>query len=84
MLEKPYHFSELADEMADMDGDMALDESVIKMFYYDYFADSNMETTMTAADFLNFISDNIVGSETFSDYIGTDMLENIDRIKKVF
>ncbi|MCM1363224.1 MAG: efflux RND transporter permease subunit [Clostridiales bacterium] len=82
MLEKPYHFTELADEITDMGGDMVLDESVIKMLYYDYFTDSDAETAMTAADFLNFISENIATNETFSDYIGEDLLENMDMIKK--
>ncbi|MCM1060528.1 MAG: MMPL family transporter [Eubacterium sp.] len=82
MLEKPYSYSELAGEISDMGGGSELDESVIKMLYYDYFSDDKTETKMTVSELLNFISDNVVSNETFSDYIDGDLLENIDMIEK--
>ncbi|MCM1167491.1 MAG: MMPL family transporter [Lachnospiraceae bacterium] len=84
MLEKPYSYTELAEKISDMGSDVALDESVIKMLYYDYFSDdaSMADTEMTVSELLNFISENVVNNVTFSERIGDDLLDNIEMIKK--
>ena len=80
-ISKPYTAEELAEKIADMGDSMALNASVIDMLYYDYYADGKMEL-MTAGEFLNFISDVVLKDETFADYIGEDMQENIDLIHR--
>lgn len=81
MLAKPYTAEELAEKIAAMSEDMALNPSILKMLYYDYYTHGTTGA-MTASDFLNFISDTVAGDETFSDYIDEDMLDNMELIEK--
>ena len=81
MLAKPYTADELAEEIAAMSEDMALNPSIIQMLYYNYYTGGETGT-MTASDFLYFVSDTVSGDETFSEYIDEEMLDNIDMIQK--
>ena len=81
---KPYTADELAETLEDMEEigeDISLDPAVISMLYYDYY--KHGETgTMTASDFLSFVSDTVRNDKTFSEYIDDDMKENADKLDK--
>lgn len=84
ILGKPYTSGELADALGDMSEDKrgySLDSGVIDMLYYDYY-NKGQVGTMTAAEFLSFISDTVMNDETFSDYIDDDIKENVDMLNK--
>ncbi|MBQ8202741.1 MAG: MMPL family transporter [Clostridia bacterium] len=81
ILGKPYTSGELAETLGDMGEDISLNSGVIDMLYYDYY-NSGKIGTMTAAEFLSFISDTVMNDETFSDYIDDDMKENVDMLEK--
>ncbi len=81
ILGKPYTSGELAEALGDMSEDISLNSGVIDMLYYDYY--NNGKTgTMTAAEFLSFISDTVMNDETFSEYIDDDMKENVEMLDK--
>lgn len=80
-LGKSYTSSQLAEEIASMSEDVALNSSVIDMLYYDYYTGGETGV-MTASEFLNFVSDTVPNDDTFSEYIDEDMLENMDMIQK--
>lgn len=73
MLNKPYTSDKLLSAVASMAGDVPLDESVIKMLYYDYYADGKTED-ITVSEFLSFVSENVVGNELFASYIDTESM----------
>ena len=81
ILGKPYTSSELAGELGNMGEDISLNSGVIDMLYYDYYKDGKTGT-MTAGEFLSFISDTVMNDETFSDFIDDDMKENVDMLNK--
>ncbi len=81
ILGKSYTSSELAGQLGNMSEDISLNSSVIDILYYDYH--NNGETgTMTAVEFLSFISDKVMNDETFSEYISDDVKENVDMLNK--
>ena len=81
MLNKGYSAKELAQEISGMSEDMKLDESILAMFYYDYYMNGQTQD-MTAGEFLAFVTDEVLENETFSESIDADMLENVDYMKK--
>lgn len=81
ILGKPYTSCELADALTDMGEDISLNSGVIDMLYYDYYKDG-VTGTMTASEFLSFVSDTVMNDETFSGYIDDDMKEHVDMLTK--
>lgn len=81
ILGKPYTSGELSNELGNMGEDISLNSGVIDMLYYDYYKDGKTGT-MTAAEFLSFISDTVMNDETFSDFIDDDMKKNVDMLNK--
>ncbi|MBQ3151513.1 MAG: MMPL family transporter [Clostridia bacterium] len=82
VLNRPYTSDKLLTAVAAMAGDVPIDESVIKMLYYDYYADGEARD-ITAGDFLAFVDSNIVGNELFSAYIDAESASgNLDMISK--
>ena len=79
ILGKPYTSSELADALHSMDESISLNSSIIDMLYYDYYHGGELGT-MTASQFLTFISDTVLNDETFSEYVDDDMKENIEML----
>lgn len=81
ILGKPYTSSELADTLNSMGENISLNSSVIDMLYYDYYSEGELGT-MTAGQFLTFISDTVLNDETFSEYLDDDMKENIEILNR--
>ncbi|MBQ2965116.1 MAG: MMPL family transporter [Clostridia bacterium] len=80
MLNRPYTSDKLLTAVAGMAGDVPLDESVIKMLYYDYYTGGETGK-ITVGDFLKFVSENVVGNELFASYIDADKMgESLDMI----
>ncbi len=79
-LGRRYSAGEMAEELADRGESMQLDESVLRMLYYDHAGGE--VSPMTAGDFLNFVSESVLGSDTFSDYIEPDRQEQMDLLQK--
>lgn len=80
-LGKPYTPAQLAEAVSEMGGDMNLDASLLNMLYYAYYADGE-PSPMTAEEFLQFVSGDVMENEAFSAYIDEDIRENMDMIRK--
>lgn len=50
------------------------------MLYYDYFSDGEMHPMM-AADFINFLADEVVNGRTFGDQFDDSVKESIRDLK---
>lgn len=80
MLNRPYTSDKLLTAVSAMAGDVPLDESVIKMLYYDYYTGGETGK-ITVGDFLKFVSENVVGNELFASYIDADKMgDSLDMI----
>ena len=71
---KQYTVEEMADVFAGMGGDVNMDPTVLKMFYYDY-ANNGETGTMKVGEFMTFVSEDVMTNETFSDRIDEGMKE---------
>lgn len=72
-LGKEMHYSDLASTFG-------MDESVMKMLYYNYFNEDGTGA-IKIADFINFLCDDVAQNETFSSEIDADMLSQLDMMK---
>ena len=81
ILGKPYTSDELVDALGDISEDISLNSGVIDMLYYDYY-NKGKTGTMTASEFLSFISNTVINDETFSEYIDDAMKEKVDMLDK--
>ena len=80
MLNRPYTSDKLLTAVVGMAGDVPLDESVIKMLYYDYYTGGETGK-ITVGDFLKFVSENVVGNELFASYIDAEQMgDSLDMI----
>lgn len=80
-LGRQYTARELAAELETYDLDMELDASMLAILYYHYY--SGGETgTIAVSDFLDFLAGDVLENETFAEYIGDELLGNIETIKK--
>ncbi len=77
-LGKEYTASEMADNLASLSDDIALDESVIDLLYYNYFAGDADLGTMTVAQFVTYIYEDLATNDLFADYIDDDMLAQLE------
>lgn len=59
----------------------SLDESLLGMLYYDYFAHGELHPMM-AADFIQFLADDVVNGKTFADQLDDSVKESISDLKK--
>ena len=57
------------------------DESLFNMLYYKYYGGET--GTITAGEFMRFLTEEVLTNETFKDYISDEMTENADTIKKL-
>ncbi len=83
LLGKPYTASEMADNIGSMtEGtDMDISADLLSILYYDYFAGDDLPE-LSVSDFLLFLSDYVADNETFSDYLGDDIRDNLDMMVK--
>ena len=77
---KPYTSADLVNVIGEMGGDLPLNSSMLDMIYYTYYSDSQELGTMTAGEFLSFISDTVAKDDSFSAYISDDMAGYMDMI----
>ena len=88
-LDKQHTASDMVDAVNDLSESMGSgktrdikpDESMFNMLYYKYYGGET--GTMTAGEFMSFIADDVLSNETFSSYIGDDMTENTEIIRKL-
>ena len=59
----------------------SLDESLLSMLYYDYFNQGKLQPMMVA-DFIQFLSNDVVNGKTFGDQFDDDVKESIRNLKK--
>lgn len=59
----------------------SLDEPLLGMLYYDYFTNGEIHP-MTAADFIQFLADDVVNGKTFQDQFDDSTKESIKDLKK--
>ncbi|MBR6522924.1 MAG: MMPL family transporter [Oscillospiraceae bacterium] len=81
VLGKPYTSEELVDVIGDMSDGASFDPAMIDLLYYDYYAGGELGT-MTAGEFLAFLSNDVMGNDAFSAHIDEAMLENKDLIDR--
>lgn len=81
-LGKSYTTSALADLLDDMDTDMTLEPELLDILYYDYYTDDTQLSAVTAAQFLNFIADDVAKNPTFAEHMDADMLSQVDDMKR--
>lgn len=74
-----YTAAELADALATMDSDIALDETLLELLYYEYFDASLYD--MTAGTFLDFLTE-VLEDETFSQYLDSDTLSGAEALSR--
>lgn len=88
LLGKSYTSKELLDALKDLGNDMGtevgdgtdLDPTMVDLIYYHYFDGELRPMTMSAL--LEFISDDVIHNDTFSEDIDEDILENSDRLHR--
>lgn len=83
-LGKEYTARKLSEELEDMDDfdvDVDMDESLINMIYYYHFKEGKI-STVTMSDFINFVTEDVMNNETFSDQLDDDMKDQVDDMKK--
>jgi hypothetical protein len=84
-LGKEYTAAELSQELDNLKPDMDIDESLLGIVYYTYFADGTtgaQAETMTAGDFLNFLADDVVHNKAFDAYIDDELRGTIGALQK--
>ncbi len=79
-LGKKMDAEEMSEAMNELGGDMRVNEDVIRMLYFTA-ADSALPT-LTAAEFLNFITDSVIPNETLNEYIDDSIRENVEYFDK--
>ncbi len=80
ILGKEYTSGDLADALDSYGVDLNLDASVLDLLYYNAF-DGSVDD-LTVSEFLNFLSDQVVDNETFSQYMDEDMADSADSLQK--
>ena len=80
-LGKAYTAEELAEEFKETDGGLSLAPAVIRMLYCDYY-NGGKTGTMTAGEFLTFLTDKVLDDEAFAEYVTDDIRENADLIRR--
>ncbi len=83
-LGKQYSAEDLADMMGEMTGensDMELSPDLLKILYYDYYTQGQVND-MTVGTFLSFLTNDVLKNETFTKEMDPEMLENADMMKK--
>lgn len=82
MIGKEYTADEMYDRIDELgDGETELSKSIVNMLYYSYFKDGKV-SPMTAAEFIDFLADDVIHGEDFANQIDDSLKENIDDLKK--
>lgn len=82
MIGKEYTADELYDRIGELgDGETELSQSIVNMLYYSYFEDGKV-SPMTAAEFIDFLADDVINGKDFANQIDDSLKENIDDLKK--
>ncbi|MCD8004540.1 MAG: efflux RND transporter permease subunit [Oscillospiraceae bacterium] len=79
-LGQSYTAAELADALAEMDSGIELDETLLELLYYEYFDAALYD--MTAGNFLDFLTGQVLENETFSQYLDGDVLGNSEKLAR--
>ena len=74
-LSKPYTSAQMTEKISEMSTDMALDKSMIDMLYYSHYG-ADTEIKLTAGEFLEFLSNDVLQNEAFSGYIDDSMKDS--------
>lgn len=82
MIGKEYTADEMYDRIGELgDGETELSKSIVNMLYYSYFENGKV-SPMTAAEFIDFLTDDVIHGEEFASQIDDSLRENIDDLKK--
>lgn len=76
-INEPLYYDELNSKLSSLGEEKNIDESLIKIIYYNYY-NKNNSNKMTLDEFINFIRSDIFTDEKFSKDITSDMKENIN------
>lgn len=79
-LGKPYTATEISDVIRHISSDVKIDPNLLQMLYYNRF--DGQLPTLTIAEFLNFVTNDIAKNPFFASYIDPAITANIDRLKK--
>ncbi len=71
---------EMNDAIKEMDDKREIDEDIIRMLYF--IAEDKELPTMTAAEFMNFITDSVLPNETLSKHLGDNIRDNVEYFEK--
>lgn len=71
---------EMSVAISSLGSDIALDTDLIRMLYF--MAEDSTLPTLTASEFMSFISEKVLQNETFSGYIDDSIRENIGNLEK--
>ncbi|MBQ0079069.1 MAG: MMPL family transporter [Eubacterium sp.] len=90
-LGKEYTAGKLVDSLEDMteqldesdkgSTDLDLDESLVKLIYYDYYNKGEV-SSMTVGNFINFLANDVINDETFADEMDDSIKDNVGQMKK--
>ena len=76
-INEPLSYNELNSKLSSLGKDTSIDESLIKIIYYNYY-NKNTSNKMTLDEFINFIRSDIFTDEELSKDITPSMKENIN------
>ncbi|MGI6072924.1 MAG: MMPL family transporter [Lachnospiraceae bacterium] len=79
-LGKKMNAEEMYDAIKELDNETQIDEEIVRMLY---FIDAEGELpTLTAAEFITFITDSVLPNETLSKHLDDDLRDNVENFKK--
>lgn len=79
-LGKEMDAEEMSDAINELGGDVQIDKNTVSMLYF-IAADGEMPT-LTATEFMNFISDSVIPNETLNAYIDDSIRDNVEYFEK--
>ncbi len=74
----------MADNLTDLTGDadgMDLSADLLSILYYDYFAGEDLPE-LTASELIHFLAEDVAENDTFADYLGDDVRDNLDMMEQ--
>lgn len=77
-LATPYTAEEMARNIHDMEGGLELNGNILSMLYYLRYA-GDRPLSMTAAEFLSFLSEHVAGNELFEAYMNDGQREMLSQ-----
>lgn len=83
-LGKEYTARKLSKELEDIDDfdmDVEMDESLINMIYYYHYKDGKI-SAVTMSDFIDFITEDVMNHEAFSEQLDDNIKDQIDDMKR--